>query len=123
MQRGIEAIKAQSPQAEESTGAVAGIKEEGLSLSTRSYIALADFTGRHWHQGKPSRITDDVRPIPMALKNDPEQWDEQVRGFGERRVSALSALDRLIPFAAEIGRRWLVGDQLARKAYRKSIAF
>lgn len=122
-QRRIEMIEAQAALAEQPLGAVAGIKQEEMRLSQQSYLALADYTGRHWHQGKPGRISDEVRPILVALKIDPVQWDEQVRGFGKRRVSALGAIDLLIQFAAETGRRWLVGYQLARKVYRTANAF
>ncbi|AVP98750.1 transposase [Ahniella affigens] len=122
-QRRIAQIGAEAPLAEHPLESIAGIKQGGLSLSSQSYLLLADFTGRHWHQGKPGRISDEVRPIMMALKIDPDQWDQQVRGFGEARVSALGALDRLIQFAADTGRRWLVGYQLARKVYRQALAF
>ncbi|AVP96499.1 transposase [Ahniella affigens] len=121
-QRRILQIKTQAPLAEQPLGVVAGIKQEGLSLSNQSYLTLANFTGRHWHQGKPGRTSDGVRLILEALKIAPEQWDQQLRGFDERRVTALGALDRLIQFATETGRRWLIGYQLARKAYHTAMA-
>lgn len=122
-QRRVARVEGESTLAEQALGAVAGIKQEGMSLSQQDYLALADYTGRHWHQGKPGRISDEVRPIMMALKIDPEQWDKQVRGFGEARISALGALDRLVLFAAQTGRHWLVGYQLAREVYREAFAF
>lgn len=71
---------------------------------------LGGLIGRHRHQVEPGRISDEAGPILDALKIDPKHWDEPVHGYGEPRVTALHALDRLIQFAAEINRRWLIGQ-------------
>ncbi|AVP99298.1 transposase [Ahniella affigens] len=78
---------------------IAGMPQEALSLSNKAYLQLVDDTGRQRHRGKSGRIAASTRSILAELKIDPQQWDNQVRGFGTRRVTAMGALDRLIQFA------------------------
>ncbi|AVP97412.1 transposase [Ahniella affigens] len=102
---------------------IAGMPQEALSLSNKAYLQLVDDTGRQWHRGKSSRIAASTRSILAELKIEPQQWDDQVRGFGTRRVTAMGALDRLIQFARDTHRHWLVGYRLARQAYWQATAF
>ncbi|AVP99116.1 transposase [Ahniella affigens] len=101
---------------------IAGMPQEAMSLSNKAYLQLVDDTGRQWHRDKSGRIAASTRSILAELKIDPKQWDDQVRGFGTPRVTAMGALDRLIQFARNTHRHWLVGYGLARRAYWRAMA-
>ena len=100
--------------AKQPLGPIAGVAQEGLSLRTSDYLALVDYTGRNWHQGKKGRIPAAVPPILKQLKLDTGKWTRQVRGAGCRRISALGSVAAMVERAIEIGRKWLTGVGLAR---------
>ncbi|AVP99291.1 hypothetical protein C7S18_19900 [Ahniella affigens] len=97
------------------------MKQNGLSLSNKEYLALADDTGRQWPRRKLGRISPKVRSIITELKVDPNQWQEQVRVFSKSNVATVGPLDRLVLIAFDKGRHWSAGYSLARKVYRAAL--
>ncbi|AVP98564.1 transposase [Ahniella affigens] len=123
VQKRIVLIKAKKLVAPQPLTPIAGVKQEGLSLSNKDYLALADDTGRQWHRRKRGRISPKVRSILSNLKVDPKQWHDQIRGFSKSNITAMGPLDRLVQFAIDTGRQWLAGYSFARKVYRAAAVF
>ena len=122
IQRRIRLLKGQALLSAMPILPVVGVAQEGLSLKNKHYIALIDYTGRQWHHGKRGRIPSAARSVLIDLKIDPEQWQEQVRSFGSRQVTAMGALESLLQFAIDTGRKWVAGIGLARQNQRPARA-
>lgn len=122
-QKRIVLIKAKKLVAPQPLTPIGSVKQDGLSLSNKDYLTLADDTGRQWRRRKRGRISPKVRSILIEMRVDPKQWQEQVRGFGKSNVTAMGPLDRLVQFAFDTGRQWLAGYSLARKVYRAAAVF
>jgi hypothetical protein len=95
---------------------IAGLAGRSLSPSTADYIELVDFTGRHWHAGKPGRISGNAPWLPGAHGMDAGRWLDRVRWLGSPGVftRAMGDLDALADFAARLGQRWIKGIGAAR---------
>ncbi|AVP97561.1 transposase [Ahniella affigens] len=109
--------------AKKSLEPIAGVKQEGLHLRNTDYVALVDFTGRQWHHGKRGQIPRATRSVLLDMKIDPEQWQEQVKSFGTRQITAMGTLAALIEMAVNTGRAWIAGMGLARILERPAGVF
>lgn len=95
---------------------IAGLAGRTLSPSTADYIDLVDFTGRHWHAGKPGRISGNAPWLPGAHGADAGRRLDRVRWLGSPGVftRAMGDLDALADLAARLGQHWIKGIGAAR---------
>lgn len=86
---------------------------EALCLSLPQYIALVDWTGRQWREGKAS--IDASRPAALAtLGIHADDWLKQVRGVGSGYWRAVGRAEALVERAKSMGQSWLRGVSFAR---------
>jgi REP element-mobilizing transposase RayT len=95
---------------------IAGLAGRTLSPSTTDYIELVDFTGRHWHAGKPGPISGNAPWLPGAHGRNADGWLDRVRWLGSPGVftRAMGDLNALADLAMRLGQRWIKGIGAAR---------
>jgi hypothetical protein len=87
--------------------------DEALCLSLPQYIALVDWTGRPWREGKAS-IAASRPPALATLAIGGDDWLKQVRGVGAGYWRAVGRAEALVARAKTIGQSWLRGVSFAR---------
>jgi REP element-mobilizing transposase RayT len=87
---------------------------EDPCLALPQYIALVDWTGRQWREGKAS-IDASRPPALAALGIGGDDWLKQVRGVGSGYWRAVGRAELLVGRARSLGQRWLRGVSYARR--------
>lgn len=86
---------------------------EALCLSLPQYIALVDWTGRQWREGKAS-IAASRPPALATLGIAGVDWLKQVRGVGSGHRRAVGRAEALVARAKAMGQSSLRGVSFAR---------
>ena len=89
---------------------IAGTVGPGPAISTRSYIALLDWTGRIVKPGKCGVIAADRPRILDQLGVREREWQAQVLGIESRYWRAVGAVQSLLHKAQAMGQQWLKGS-------------
>ncbi len=93
-----------------------------LAVSTDSYLALVDWTGRSLVEGKRGALPTELRPILQTMELETGRWVETVAGYGGMFHRVAGRAESLRRKAAAMGRRWLAGVRAGRTAFRSAQA-
>jgi len=83
-------------------------------ISEAEYVALVDWTGRHWHPNKRGKIS---RTEPSALRRlglDPTHWTHKVKGVGSAYWRVIGTVEEMLEKAVELKQAWIKGINFAR---------
>ena len=86
-------------------------------ISERSYLDLLDWTGRQIRSDKPGHIPDALAPLLMQINIDTEQWLTTVEHYGSLFYRLVGHVERMVEYAASVGRRFCHGLTAARQAF------
>ncbi len=82
-----------------------------LNCSLLEYLNLLEETGRQIVAGKRGAISEDIAPLLIRLRINPNFWIEAIRNFDKLFGKSIGNKNRLIERAQRNQRRWLRGSQ------------
>lgn len=88
-----------------------------IPLSLNRYLELLDWTGRAIRTDKTGAIPAELAPILERLRIRSESWVELVENFDQWFGRVAGHIDRVIAFAAKIGRRLFRGENPLAEAF------
>ena len=94
------------------------IRSQLLTVTTRQYLELVDWTGRTLHPAKKDSVPTDAPPILERLAMRPRQWLVQVPATESHFWRAIGRTEALLARANSAGLKWLQGIGMARALAR-----
>jgi hypothetical protein len=80
-----------------------------ITLSSREYLALLDWTGRSIRGDKRGLIPPNVPPVLMQVGGDARRWSREIDHYGKWYFRAVGACGALEQYRKHLGVRWLKG--------------